>query len=128
MSNSLLVFAGANLKGDAVVTAADIAKMNLRRCDLAVLSACETGLGKLSDDGVFGLQRGFKNAGVHALLMSLKNVHDEATADLMISFYTHLIEGMTKREALVKAQQEIRESGYKDAKYWATFILLDALE
>ena len=46
----------------------------------------------------------------------------------MISFYTHLIEGMTKREALVKAQQEIRESGYKDAKYWATFILLDALE
>lgn len=128
MSNSLLVFAGANLKDDAIVTAADIAKMNLRHCDLAVLSACETGLGKLSDDGVFGLQRGFKNAGVHALLMSLKNVHDEATADLMISFYTHLTEGMTKREALVKAQQELRDKGYIDAKYWTTFILLDAVE
>lgn len=131
MQNSILAFAGANLyksTHDGIVTAADIAKMNLRRCDLAVLSACETGLGKLGDDGVFGLQRGFKNAGVHSLLMSIKNVYDNTTADLMISFYRHLAEGSTKREALVKAQQEIRASGYTDAKYWAMFILLDAVE
>lgn len=128
MQYSRLAFAGANLNDDGLVTAADIAKMNLRQCDLAVLSACETGLGKISDDGVFGLQRGFKNAGVHTLLMSLKNVHDNATADLMISFYTHLTEGLSKREALVKAQQGLRDKGYTDAKYWATFILLDAIE
>ena len=101
--------------------------MNLRSCDLAVLSACETGLGKLGDDGVYGLQRGFKNAGVHTLLMSLKNVYDSTTADLMISFYRHLLEGESKREALVKAQRELRDKGYTDTKYWATFILLDAL-
>lgn len=126
MQNSLLAFAGANLDDNALVTAADIAKMNLRQCDLAVLSACETGLGKLGGDGVFGLQRGFKNAGVHTLLMSLKNVYDDSTAELMISFYKHLMDGATKREALVKAQQDIREKGFNDPKYWATFILLDA--
>lgn len=91
------------------------------------LSACETGLGKLSSDGVFGLQRGFKNAGVHTLLMSLKNVYDVSTAELMIAFYKNLMLGMSKREALVKAQQTVRQKGYKDAKYWATFVLLDAI-
>ncbi len=126
MQNSLLAFAGANLDENSLVTAADIATMNLRQCDLAVLSACETGLGKLGGDGVFGLQRGFKNAGVHTLLMSLKKVYDDSTADLMISFYQHLMSGASKREALVKAQRDIRNKGFNDPKYWATFILLDA--
>ena len=101
--------------------------MNLRQCDLAVLSACESGLGKLGGDGVFGLQRGFKNAGVHTLLMSLRKVDDRATADLMVSFYKHLMGGASKREALVKAQQEIRQNGFSDPKYWAAFILLDGM-
>lgn len=126
MRNSLLAFAGANIADDGLVTAADIASMDLRQCDLAVLSACETGLGKLGGDGVFGLQRGFKNAGVHTLLMSLRNVYDSVTADMMVSFYRYLSNGHTKREALVKAQQDIRNKGYTDPKYWATFILLDA--
>ena len=128
MQNSLLAFAGANLDDNGIVTAADIATMNLRECDLAVLSACETGLGKLGGDGVFGLQRGFKNAGVHTLLMSLKNVPDGPTADLMISFYRHLMDGSSKRAALIKAQQDIRKKGFNDPKYWATFILLDATD
>ena len=103
--------------------------MNLRQCDLAVLSACETALGKLGGDGVFGLQRGFKNAGVMSLLMSLRNVSDASTAQLMVSFYRYLLEGKTKREALVKAQEELRQQpGFSDPKYWAAFILLDALE
>ena len=126
MQNSLLAFAGANLDDNSLVTAADISTMNLRQCDLAVLSACETGLGKLGGDGVFGLQRGFKNAGVHTLLMSLKKVYDDSTADLMINFYQHLMSGASKREALVKAQRNIREKGFNDPKYWATFILLYA--
>lgn len=128
MNNSILAFAGANLDKSGLVTAADIAKMNLRQCDLAVLSACETGLGKLSGDGVFGLQRGLKNAGVHTLLMSLRDVYDNTTADMMISFYRYLMNGSTKREALIKAQKNIRDNGHADPKYWATFILLDALD
>ena len=131
MQNSILAFAGANNYDethDGILTAADIAKMNLRQCDLVVLSACETGLGKLGDDGVFGLQRGFKNAGVHTLMMSTKKVYDNTTADLMAGFYRHLSEGLSIREALVKAQQELRAAGFTDAKYWASFILLDATE
>lgn len=131
MQSSILAFAGANNyeeTHDGILTAADIAKMNLRHCDLVVLSACETGLGKLGDDGVFGLQRGFKNAGVHTLMMSTKQVYDVTTATLMVGFYRHLNEGLGMRESLVKAQQEVRESGFTDAKYWATFILLDAVE
>ena len=131
MENSLMAFAGANLDETgttAYVSAAEIASMNLRQCDLVVLSACETGLGKLGDDGVFGLQRGFKNAGAHTLLMSLKNVYDNSTADMMIRFYHHLLNGATKREALVNAQKDIRAMGYTEADHWASFILLDALD
>lgn len=127
MSRSLLAFAGANSGADGLVTAADIARMNLRHCQLAVLSACQTALGQMGDDGVFGLQRGFKNAGVATLLMSLKPVYDEHTAMLMAAFYRHMLGGCSKREALVRAQQELRQQGHTDARYWAVFILLDAL-
>ncbi len=68
------------------------------------------------------------NASVHTLLMSLKNVPDGPTADLMISFYRHLMDGSSKRAALIKAQQDIRKKGFNDPKYWATFILLDATD
>ena len=92
MRRSLLAFAGANLgEGCGIITAADIAKMNLRHCNLAVLSACETALGQMGADGVFGLQRGFKNAGVHTLLMSLRNVNDKATMEMMVQFYRCLL-------------------------------------
>ena len=83
----------------------------------------------MGTDGVFGLQRGFKNAGVHTLLMSLKSVYDESTALLMVEFYKGLAEGMSKREALVKAQKKLRsQQTYNKGEYWAPFILLDAWE
>lgn len=131
MNKSFLVFAGANSGEDAdgndgLITAAEVATMNLRGCDLAVLSACETGLGALGADGIFGLQRGFKNAGVKTLFMSLKEVYDHSTAEMMVRFYRHLMSGESKREALVNAQKELRSLGYTDSDYWATFILLDA--
>ena len=126
MTHSLLAFAGANLGDEGLVSAAEIATMNLRQCELVVLSACKTGLGKIDDDGVFGLQRGFKNSGVHTLLMSLKNVYDDSTAALMKFFYQGLMKGLSKREALVNAQRDLRNSGFDAPEYWATFILLDA--
>lgn len=132
MSRSILAFAGAGLHNgfdgnDGVVTAADIASMTLQDCDLVVLSACESGLGKLADDGVFGLQRGFKNAGVKSLLVSLNEVADNTTADMMISFYRNLFAdgGCSKTEALRKAQAEIRAKNPSDDT-WASFILIDS--
>jgi CHAT domain-containing protein len=47
---------------------------------------------------------------------------------MMTAFYRELLKGCTKREALINAQNELRSNGYKDARYWATFILLDALD
>ena len=126
MKRSILAFAGANLgDGNGIVTAADIAKMNLRHCNLAVLSACETALGQIGSDGVFGLQRGFKNAGVHTLLMSLRQVDDVATAEMMILFYRSLMAGQTPNQALRTAQQHLRNNGYDKHEYWASFIVLD---
>ena len=133
MDNSLLALSGANvgsddILNDGIITAADVAQMNLRQCDLAVLSACNTGIGGKGTDGIFGLQRGFKNAGVHSLLMSLKPVYDESTAKLMIAFYQGLAKGKSKRQSLLDAQNEIKSMEYKEGKYWAPFILLDGLK
>lgn len=126
MNRSMLAFAGANVDSTSLVTATDVSSMDLRHCTLAVLSACESGLGKQGSDGVFGLQRGFKNAGVHTLLMSLRKVYDASTARLMTLFYSNLTRGHSKRESLVLAQQQLRKEGYTDMTHWASFILLDA--
>lgn len=131
MSRSILAFAGANLydniaENEGIVSAVEIADMSLQDCDLVVLSACESGLGKLGNDGVFGLQRGFKNAGVKSLLVSLNEVADEATADMMIAFYRNLVNpNATKHEAFKKAQSEIRAK-YPNDNTWASFILIDS--
>ena len=131
MNRSILAFAGANLydniaDNQGIVTAAEIADMSLQDCDLVVLSACESGLGKLGNDGVFGLQRGFKNAGVKSLLVSLNEVADEATADMMIAFYRNLaVPNTSKAEAFKQAQSEIH-SKYPDDDTWASFILIDS--
>lgn len=127
MSCSVLALAGANISDDGLVSAEEISAMNLRQCSLVVLSACETGLGKLGDDGVFGLQRGFKNAGARTILMSLNDVYDAATARLMISFYRHLLGGSPAHKALALAQQDLIRSGYSAPEYWTPFILLDAI-
>lgn len=134
MRGSLLAFCGYNVVGadtlnDGKISAEDVAHMNLRDCNLVVLSACKTGLGEKGSDGIFGLQRGFKNAGVGTIVMSLRNVHDEATAQLMTIFYRELATGSSKREALKKAMEEIRGiDKYKKAEYWASFIMLDGLD
>ncbi len=94
---------------DGIVTAKEIAQLDFRGMDLAVLSACQTGLGDISTDGVFGLQRGFKKAGVQSLLMSLWKVDDKATQILMSNFYKGLSDGLSKVEALKSAQKFLRE-------------------
>lgn len=138
MIRSGLIFSGANigLMGkdlpddveDGVLTAHELSSMNLGNVDMVVMSACESGLGAISGEGVFGLQRGFKLAGAKSLLMSLWKVDDKATKKLMIEFYRHYLLGMTKRESLYLAQQSLRNSvDYSDPKYWAAFILLDGL-
>ena len=110
---------------DGVLTAAEISVMDLRNVDMIVMSACQTGLGDVKDDGVFGLQRGFKKAGVHTLLMSMWSVSDRATQIMMNGFYAALTQGYNRHQALAMAQQKVIKSGYIEPYYWASFIILD---
>lgn len=138
MRESGLLFSGANHKilgehvnnddNDGILTAEEISNISLLNTDLVVLSACETGLGSISDEGIFGLQRGFKLSGVSSIIMALWKVDDEATKELMNSFYISLLSGSSKVEALREAQEKIRKTpGFEDPEFWAAFILLDAL-
>jgi len=140
LSRSGLLLSGANnaLEGDVpdevedgLLTAQEIAQIDLSDMDMVVLSACETALGDVnSSEGVFGLQRGFKKAGANSILMSLWKVDDKATCMLMTEFYRNWIgEGMTKHDALELAKEAVRNHpGWEDPKYWAAFILLDGLD
>ena len=115
---------------DGILLAEEISTMDLSGTDIVVLSACETGLGEITSDGVFGLQRAFKKAGVKTLIMSLWKVDDEATSLFMQSFYKAWLGGKSKRDAFAFAQKTVREysddtKSFKNPKFWAAFILLD---
>ena len=135
MIRSGLLLAGANRTWtgkhvipsieDGILTAEEISNVNLAGTKLVVLSACETGLGEIkSSEGVFGLQRAFKLAGVQSLIMSLWKVDDNATMQLMNTFYGNWIGGMSKHDAFNNAIEKIREQ-YKSPYYWAAFVMLD---
>ena len=130
-----LLLAGANnvwcgrsqVKGieDGILTADEISRLDLGRTKLVVLSACETAKGQIDEiDGVLGLQRGFKKAGVGSIVMSLWKVSDAVTSILMTQFYTHLAKGMSLRDSLKQATRVVKEK-YPDPYYWASFVMLD---
>jgi len=129
-----LMLAGGNLKWngvelpgymeDGILTAKEVAAMNLYGTKLVVLSACETGLGDIKgSEGVYGLQRAFKAAGAQYLLMSLWTVPDMATAEFMKRFYGTLKEGKDIETAFIQTQQHMRQQ-YNDPFYWAGFVLV----
>ncbi|MGE9953459.1 CHAT domain-containing protein [Segatella copri] len=137
MSLSGLVFAGGNAAWlgkmnvdgvlGGVLTAKDIANLDFKGTDLLVLSACKTGQGKVTAEGVFGLQRAFKKAGVGTIIMSLWNVDDKVTSEFMIAFYEQLTDkanNWNKRKAFEQTKEIIRKE-HPDPYYWAAFVMLD---
>ena len=100
LNRSGLMFAGAansvnegvsSSGDDGILTAKEISRLDFTSINMIVLSACETGLGDLNSEGVFGLQRGLKRAGAKSIVMSLWKVDDEATQVLMTEFYRNLV-------------------------------------
>lgn len=127
-----LALAGVNswLKGgslpveaeDGLLTAEDVFGLDLLDTDLVVLSACETGLGEIHvGEGVFGLQRAFVMAGTKTLVMSLWKVPDLQTQELMGDFYSRILAGQGRADALRDAQLALK-SKYPNPFYWGAFI------
>jgi len=140
MLRSGVYLAGANraLQGgapapdldDGVLTAYEATQLNLQGTELVVLSACDTGLGKMeAGEGVFGLRRGLQEAGAEGVLMSLWPVPDEETRELMTLFYAKWLAGTEKHEALREAQMEVRKKvlareGQDEPFFWGAFVLV----
>ncbi len=124
-----LALAGANLRSgpdgeDGVLTALELASTDLHGTELVVLSACETGVGEVRNgDGVYGLRRALVIAGSRSQLMSLWQVDDEATRDLMTAYYKTLDRGTGRSEALRKVQRRmLKKKATAHPYYWAAFI------
>lgn len=97
---------------DGILTANDISRLDLNGTEMVVLSACQTGQGKVTSEGLYGLQRGFKKAGVGTMVMALWNVSDKVTTEFMITFYEQLASKSCmwdKRMAFETAKSIIRD-------------------
>lgn len=128
MLKSGIALSGANKsvikgKSDGVVTALKLSGLDLRGTDLVVLSACQTGVVDInSTDSVSGLSKAFIQAGAKDIVMSLWSVNDEATKDLMSSFYQEMQKDLNYAKALKNAKLKMIYKGMHPF-YWAPFIV-----
>ena len=95
------------------------------KAHMAVLSACQTGLGQVHDAGILGIARGFQISGVPRVIVSLWNVDDNATETMMVKFMTNLKTNYPS-DALRLAMLEMREEN-PDPVYWASFTIFGTL-
>ena len=131
-----LILAGANYswkygynpneEEDGILTALEISNMDLSNTDMVVLSACETGLGYIDgNEGVYGLQRAFKMAGVNIIVMSLWKVPDFETAEFMNLFYSNWLVINNVKESFNEAQLTMQTKYSTEPEKWAAFVLFE---
>ncbi len=117
-----LTSSGNDSASDGFLNSSEILTLKLS-ADLAVLSACDTGRGTITGDGVLGLSRAFAVAGVPTVVVSLWQVPDKATEKLMTQFYTQLKSGKPKAQALRESMLTTIKQ-YPDPLFWAAFTLV----
>jgi len=131
--NSKLVFREeVDSVNDGFLYAPELYNLDLQQAKLAVLSACESGIGKnFRGEGTYSMARGFAYAGVPSIVMSLWKVDDMMTADLMGSFYKNLAGGKpihkSLREAKLSFIENTDEYGAHPAN-WAAFVPMGNME
>ncbi|GAB5466185.1 MAG: CHAT domain-containing protein [Candidatus Kapaibacteriales bacterium] len=109
---------------NGMFTALEASQLDLHDTKLVVLSACETGLGKIvNGEGVMGLQRSFQVAGADYVIMSLWTVSDNATQKLMTSFYSNLMQSQNITASFRQAQLDVK-SEFEDPYYWGAFVVV----
>lgn len=131
MERSGIALAGANLELNAPTTssrgilyASEILDLDLRNTDLTVLSSCQSGIGDHHPgDGIQGLRRAFRAAGVSTVVSSLWKVPDEATHDFMLAFYDRLVNQIPRGQAFREAKLALRKRFGNDPLFWAGFVL-----
>ena len=156
LSQSCLFLAGAetNMRNrqfnssmpDGILSARELASMNLSDVDLVSLSACQSGLGFITSDGIYGLQRGLITAGLKAVIASLWDVDDQATITLMTGLYKNLQVGMSLHNAFMAARENLENTvvqktytrkgvadlvvtkRYNLPRFYDAFILIDGLK
>jgi|GEM_PF-2146951 len=110
---------------DDLLTAEEIELMSFPNLQLTVLSACDTGLGYIDSDGVWGLQRAFRIAGTRSLICSLSKVDDYWTAQFMDAFYEQASQGKTIYDSFHTAQRWLCRELPDNPEIWSSFILIE---
>ena len=136
LSQSFIAFAGinSNLKDerfnanlqDGILSAHEISSLDLSKAELVVLCCCETGLGFVTPDGVYGIQRGLKNAGAKAIICTLWDIDDEASCFFMIRLHQYLNANIGLYKAFYQARESMKER-FDEPSYCDAFILVDAI-
>jgi CHAT domain-containing protein/tetratricopeptide (TPR) repeat protein len=126
MRSAVVLTPGDNMEEDGLLEVSEISRLDLD-CDLVVVSACQTGRGQLlSGEGIVGLSRAFLYAGARSVVVSLWNVSDISTGQLMKNFYQNLIAGQSNAAALRKAKLQMLSRGKVTCHpyYWSSFVLV----
>lgn len=126
INSNAAVLGDIDTDNDGVLTALEVLGLDLTGTQLAILSACETGLGEIHEgEGVYGLRRAFQEAGAQSVVSSLWEVSDAGTQTLMAALYKRLLAGKTPHDALREAQLEmLRNSQWSMPYIWSAFFMV----
>lgn len=116
---------------DGALSAKELSSLDMNKVKLIVLACCETGLGHVTADGVYGIQRGLKNAGAKALICTLWDIDDKASSFFMGNFHRYITNGLPVYQAFHQARSDMRDSIEEDFSEpcdMNAFILIDVIE
>lgn len=116
---------------DGALSAKELSSLDMNKVKLIVLACCESGLGHVTADGVYGIQRGLKNAGVKAIICTLWDIGDKASSFFMGNFHRYIAEGLPIYQAFHQARNDMKdplEDDFSEPCDMDSFILIDAME